>query len=80
MLCRAQLFPRHFDTDAGSYLDIPRFFLAANDFLAADDGLARLLDLLQHGCVVERIIGCDICRLCVEGDVVGFHAYEGGEC
>ena len=49
-------------------------------FLAANDGLARLLDLLQHGCVVERIIGCDICRLCVEGDVVGFHAYEGGEC
>lgn len=40
--------------------------------LARVDGLAGLLDLLQHGGVVERVLGDDVGGLGFEGDVEGF--------
>lgn len=38
--------------------------------LARLDGLARLLDLLQNGVVVERFFGDDFGSLALEGHVV----------
>jgi hypothetical protein len=37
--------------------------------LARVDGLAGLLDLLQDGCVVQALLGCDGCGLALKGDV-----------
>lgn len=43
--------------------------------LAGVDGLASLLDLLQHGCVLDAWVGVHVGGLRVEGDGVGFHAF-----
>ena len=42
--------------------------------LARVDFLARLLDLLQHGLVVEGVFGHDLGGLGLEAHVVGFDA------
>jgi len=42
------------------------------------DSLASLLDLLQHGSVVQVLVGCDGSGLAFEGDVEGLDAWEGG--
>jgi hypothetical protein len=44
--------------------------------LARVDGLASLLDLLQNGCVVQVLLGCDGCGLALEGDVEVLDAWE----
>lgn len=44
--------------------------------LARVDGFASLLDLLQNGCVVQVLLGCDGCGLALEGDVEVLDAIE----
>jgi hypothetical protein len=44
--------------------------------LARVDGFAGLLDLLQNGCVVQVLLGCDGCGLALEGDVEVLDACE----
>ena len=44
--------------------------------LARVDGFASLLDLLQNGCVVQVLLGCDGCGLALEGDVEVLDAWE----
>jgi hypothetical protein len=46
--------------------------------LAGVDGLAGLLDLLEHGAVVEALVGLDGSGLGVEGDVEFFDACKVG--
>ena len=45
--------------------------------LARVDGLAGLLDLLEHGAVVEALVGLDGSGLGVEGDVEFFDTWWG---
>ena len=45
--------------------------------LARVDGFAGLLDLLQDGCVVQALLGCDGCGLALKGDVEVLDAWKG---
>jgi hypothetical protein len=44
--------------------------------LARVDDFASLLDLLQNGCVVQVLLGCDGCGLALKGDVEVLDAWE----
>jgi hypothetical protein len=48
--------------------------------LARVDSFAGLLDLLQNGCVVQVLLGCDGCGLALEGDVEVLDAWEEDTC
>jgi len=73
-LARATLFPPHLLLLADHLNGLSNAIS-----LARVDGLAGLLDLLEHGGVVEALVGLDGSGLGVEGDVEFFDTCGGEE-